>query len=288
MSGRRARHENSPHKSGTKSADDCRSGILVRDTRISWAADTPAAVVKGPNLSSLGLSERTLDLLVPRDPSSTLTAPHSPQLDATGQDPDLAALPAPPKGERTATVLMMALTAIAAGWMSFVLLGEAKYALTPGQLADVSDLATLSPTADLDNRYVRATGLLGTTGAIRYGRAAEGDSFRLAPIAGNNKIWVEIRVPEGFEGPRFVPPTNFAGRLVPFKKAGIRHTRLPESVGSQTDKQIPNDAWVLIDGSSPRASRWAIALVLLFLGFSLWNVAGIARVLGRVRDPKTA
>jgi hypothetical protein len=222
---------------------------------------------------------------VSRDPSPTLTVPQPPGLDALGQDPDLVALPGPPKAERTVTVLLMAVTALAAIWMSFVLLGEARYALTPGQLLDVADLATLGPAAEIDNRYVRASGLLGTTGAIRYGRAAEGDSFRLAPIAGNNKIWVEIRVPEGFEGPRFVPPTNFAGRLVPFKKAGIRHARLPASVRSQTDQQVPEDAWILIDGSSPRASRWAVALVLLFAGFSFWNLAGIVRILGRIRDP---
>jgi len=222
---------------------------------------------------------------VSRDPSPTLTVPQPPGLDALGQDPDLVALPGPPKAERTVTVLLMGVTALAAIWMSFVLLGEARYALTSGQLLDITDLATLTPTAEIENRYVRASGLLGTTGAIRYGRAAEGDSFRLAPIAGNNKIWVEIRVPEGFEGPRFVPPTNFAGRLVPFKQAGIRHARLPASVQSQTDLQVPADAWILIDGSSPRASRWAIALVLLFAGFSFWNLAGIVRILGRIRDP---
>ncbi|WP_232379704.1 hypothetical protein [Polyangium fumosum] len=223
-------------------------------------------------------------LLVPRDPSPTLTAPRPPALDAAGSDPDLIALPAPPKRERTATVVLMALTTLAAAWMAFVLSGEARYALTPGQLMEVPDLATLTPGADLENRYVRATGLLGTTGAIRYGRAAEGDSFRLAPIAGNEKIWVEIRVPEGFEGPRFMPPTSFAGRLVPFRKAGLRHARLPESVHAQTNKAVPDDAWVLIDGSSPRASRWAVALVALFLGFAAWNLAGIVRVLARVRD----
>jgi len=225
---------------------------------------------------------------VPRDPSSTMTAPSAPALDAPGPDPELLALPAPPKRERTATVVLMAITAIAAAWMAVVLLGEARYALTRGDLLDVPDLATLTPGADIENRYVRTSGLLGTTGAIRYGRAAEGDSFRLAPIAANSKIWVEIRVPEGFEGPRFVPPTNFAGRFVPFKKAGVRHARLPESVRAQTDKPVPDDAWVLIDGCSPRASRWALALVLLFFGFSMWNVAGIVRILARVRDPKTA
>jgi hypothetical protein len=178
----------------------------------------------------------------------------------------------------------MVLTALAAAYMAFALIGEARYALTPGRPVDLGELTPLTPGGDLSNRYIRGSGLLGTTGAIRYGRAADGDSFRLAPIAGNSKIWVEIRVPEGFEGPRFVPPTTFAGRMVPFKEAGIRHVGLARSVREQTDVAPPDDAWLLIDGSSPRASRWAVALAALFLGFAIWNIAGVARVLARVRD----
>jgi hypothetical protein len=199
-------------------------------------------------------------------------------------DPDLIALPAPPKGERTTAVVLMLVTAIAASWMAVALLGEARYALSPGQPLDLGDLAPLRPTEDLANRYVRATGLLGTRGAIRYGRAAESDSFRLAPVAGNQGIWVEIRVPEGFEGPRYVPPTTFAGRLVPFSKAGLRHAGLAASVRDQTQEAIPEGGWLLIDGGSPRASRWAVALAGLFLLFAGWNAAGVARVLRRVKD----
>ena len=50
---------------------------------------------------------------------------------------------------------------------------------------------------------------------------------------------------------------------------------------------MPDDAWLLIDGGSPRASRWAVALALLFIGFAGWNLASVARVLGRVRDRPT-
>jgi hypothetical protein len=207
-----------------------------------------------------------------------------PALDAASPDPDLIALPAPPKRERTATVILMMLTAVFALGMAFALSGEALYALTPGDPVDVGDLATLRPPQDLSNRYMRATGLLGTGGGIRYGRAAEGDSFRLAPVAGNPKIWVEIRVPEGFEGPRFVPPTTFAGRLVPFDRAGIRHAFLRAAVSEQAGVSVPADAWMLIDGSSPRASRWAVALAALFVGFAGWNLVGVARLLSRVRD----
>lgn len=206
----------------------------------------------------------------------------------TEPDPELLSLPAPPKRERTVTVALMLLTALAAAWMAISLLGEARYALTSGNPQEVGDLAAIHPGADLANRYVRATGLMGTTGAIRYGRAAEGDSFRLAPVAGNSKVWVELRVPEGFEGPRFVPPTSFAGRLVPFKHSGVRHVGLIKTVHDQTDVTVPDDAWLIIDGGSPRASRWAVALALLFLGFTGWNVASIARVLARVRDRASA
>lgn len=232
---------------------------------------------------------------MPSNPSS-LTASDgpsgpNPSVEAAGDlDPELVSLPAPPKGERSAAVVTMLVTAFAAVWMAIALLGEARYALTPGLPTEVGDLAALRPGADFTNRYVQGSGLLGTAGAIRYGRAAEGDSFRLAPVAGagNQNIWVEIRVPEGFEGPRFVPPTNFAGRLVPFRQAGIRHAGLLNAVRDQTEVRVPEGAWLLIDGSSPRASRWAVALSLLFAGFAVWNLAGVARVLSRVRDREQA
>jgi hypothetical protein len=198
-------------------------------------------------------------------------------------DPELVALPAPPRRERTFTVVLMALTALAALAMATSLLGEARYAMSAGLPIEAGDLAALKPSDELANRYVRAAGLLGTGGAIRYGRAAEGDSFRLAPVAGNPNLWIEIRVPEGFEGPRFVPPTQFAGRLVPFARAGVRHVGLMKSVKDQGGA-VPEGAWILIDGSSPRASRWAMALALLFVGFAGWNFFGIARLLRKVRD----
>lgn len=235
---------------------------------------------------------------MPAPPTSALSAPDDAV--SSGVDPDLLTLPAPPKRERTAAVVLMAVTALASAWMAVSLLAEARYALTPGQPVEVGDLTGLhaghdggdphtpGPAGDLANRYVRGTGLLGTSGAIRYGRAAEGDSFRLAPVAGNPALWVEIRVPEGFEGPRFVPPTAFAGRLVPFRQAGVRHVGLIKAVRAQTEVAIPDDAWLLIDGSSPRASRWAVALAALFAGFAAWNLTAMARVLARVRDRERA
>lgn len=213
-------------------------------------------------------------------------ADDGPFLSTSEPDPELTALPAPPKRERTMAVVLMILTAAAAIAMAVLLFGEARYAIATGTPNDIGELATLKPPADLSNRYVHATGLLGTTGAIRYARTAESDSFRLMPVAGNPSVWVEIRVPEGFEGPRFVPPSSFAGRLVPMSKAGMRHVGLAKAIKDQTDVSVPADAWLLIDGSSPRASRWAIALAALFVAFAGWNLVGVARVLRPVKDDK--
>jgi hypothetical protein len=197
-------------------------------------------------------------------------------------DPELAALPAPPRRERTLAVALMGATTLASLAMCWLLGGEAAYAFTRPVPIDVGELATVQLATIKPGTYVEARGLLGTGGALRYSRPLEGDSFRLQPAAGNARVWVEIRVPEGMEGPRFVPPTSFRGRLVPLADAGLRHAGLARSVRAQTGAQVPQEAWVLVDGASPRASRWAVALVALFAFFALWNAANVARVLRRV------
>lgn len=204
--------------------------------------------------------------------------------DVLGPDPELEALPAPPRRERTIAVTVMLLTTLAAAIVAWSIRGEALYALTPGKPAEVGDLTQLSPRAELANTYVRGMGLLATQGGIRYARPAEGDTFRLAPIAGNEKIWVEIRVPEGFEGPRFIPPGLFAGRLVPLKEAGLRHRGLAGQVLDKTKVSIPDDAWLLVDSSSPRASRWALLVVVMLVAFAAWNGFAVWKILSKVKE----
>ncbi len=207
-----------------------------------------------------------------------------PKAGATQVDPDLIALPAPPRRERTLAVVLMLITGLASIAMCFALRGEVSYAFSRAVPVDIGDLSTVQLGGIQPGSYVEAHGLLGTTGAIRYSRPLEGDSFRLQPVAGNPKIWVEIRIPEGLEGPRFVPPTDFAGRLVPFHEAGLRHAGLGRSVRDQGAAELSPEAWLLVDGASPRASRWAVALFALFAFFALWNAANIVRVLRRVSD----
>ncbi|MEO8797606.1 MAG: hypothetical protein ABI551_06960 [Polyangiaceae bacterium] len=197
-------------------------------------------------------------------------------------DEELLALPAPPKKERTYTVALLAVTIVASLAMAFSLLRDASYAFGSARPTDLADLHAAQVDAALDNHYVTAQGMLGAAGAIRYERAFDTDSYRVAPVAGRSDVWVELRVPDGQESSRFVPPTQFSGRLVRFDEVGPRHRGLRDAITNIGGAAVPANAWLVVDGQPPSASRWAVTLVMLFVGFALWNAVAIQRLLRRV------
>lgn len=199
-------------------------------------------------------------------------------------DPELTELPSPRRPGRKLTLAAMTLTALVALMMTYSLGAEALYALSSSPPVELGNLAEFDPMNARPNVWGHGEALLSTTGAIRYGRPLESDTFRLAQVAGNERLWVQVRVPAGMEGPRFVPPTSFVGRLVPMSRAGIRYAGLKEAVESATRTRIVNGAWLLVDGEAPATTRWVLGLVALFLAFAAFNVYGLVRLLRPVRD----
>ena len=216
---------------------------------------------------------------LPSDPADLAAFP----VPSLGEvDAELLALPDPPRRERTLTVFLLGFTALASLAMVFVLARDAAYALAPDAAVDVGDLRLAAPTSFGENHFVRAQGLLAGTGAIRYERPFAIESYRLAPIAGREDVWVETRVPSGQENARFVPPSSFSGRLVRFDAAGPRHRGLRTAIHSASGAVVPEGAWLLVDAETPGDARWAVALVLLFLGFAGWNSAAMARLMRKI------
>ncbi len=200
-------------------------------------------------------------------------------------DPELEALPEPRRPGRRLTLVSLAVTSVASLAMAAALAKEVAYGLITTPPVDIGSLVSVSPTGELANRWVRAEALLGTAGAVRYGRPLEADTYRLAPVAGNSKIWVQVRVPEGMEGPHFVPPTSFVGRFLPVEGAGLRHGGLRESVEA-SGAAMPEDAWLLIDGEAPATTRWTLGVLVLLIGFAGFGAYGLYRLLRPVKDPE--
>lgn len=198
-------------------------------------------------------------------------------------DPELLRLPDPPRGERRSTLVVMALAALASAAMAVALTHDAAYSLRASSATDLGELAVAPASSFADNSFVLGRGRLGGAGQLRYERPFENDSYRIAPIAGNPKIWVEVRVPAGQETNRFVPKTSFTGRLVRFSHAGLRHRGLRSAIAERTGQRVPDDAYLLVDGQSPSASRAFALLWAMFVAFALWNAATIVKLVRKVK-----
>lgn len=197
-------------------------------------------------------------------------------------DPELLDLPAPPKRERSLTVALLLFTAVASLAMVLVLRRDAAFAFAPARPESLGDLNTAAVGSFRDNSFVEGRAMLGAAKAIRYERPLVSASFRLMPVAGRTNVWAEVRVPEGAENARWVPPNEVVGRLVRFEASGPKHRGLADAVKGVTGQDVPKDAWLLVQDEGPSDARAALLLVLLFAGFAAWNLFATTRLLRKV------
>lgn len=194
-------------------------------------------------------------------------------------DPELSAIPKPRRPWRTATLVSLTITGLAALALIFALRSQVAYALQSGPPAELGELSDFRPPGDAANTWVHGSGVLSNR-AVGYRRPLDSDRFRLAPIEGNEKLWVELREPGESRGEFFVAPTSFVGRLVPLSSPGLRHSDLLRALEDSKQIKPGTDAWLLIDGSAPDTSRWVLGLVgmlLLFVSFSVWGMITLLR-----------
>lgn len=194
-------------------------------------------------------------------------------------DPELIALPPPRRPGRWLALACLGLTAIASSALALGLSSEARFALQSGPPVNLGELSAVSPSQDLGNSWVVGQAELGTRGAVEYTRPLDQDGYRLAPVAGNPRLWVQVRVPRELDGPRFVPPTTFVGRLLPLQGAGLRYSALADTLQNVGNVSLDPRAFVLIDGEAPSTTRWALGLLVLFTGFAAFGIYGLARLL---------
>ncbi len=198
-------------------------------------------------------------------------------------DPELLQLPDPPRGERRSTLAVMALAAVASAAMAAALTRDAAYAFRSASSADLGDLAQTPTSAFVSNEFVQGKGQLAGAGQLRYERPFESDSYRIAHVTGRSDVWVELRVPAGTESNRFVPKAEFSGRLVKFADAGLRHRGLRSAIEERTGQKVPDGAYLLVDGQAPENARAFAMLWLMFVGFAMWNIATIVRLVRKVK-----
>jgi hypothetical protein len=198
-------------------------------------------------------------------------------------DPELVALPSPPRQKRTLSLFVLAAAAAAALAMVFALRHDVAYALTRSTPVGVGDLRTANAgvLSSCENRLIRAEAMLGAAGGIRYERPLSAATFRAVPVAGRQDVWVEVRVPAEQESGRWQPPRSFTGRLVRFDASGPRHRGLADAIEETARERVPVGSWLLADGEEPGGARWVLVVATIFLGFAAWHTVAIVRMLRR-------
>jgi hypothetical protein len=197
-------------------------------------------------------------------------------------DADLEALPPPRRPWRKLTLVVMSVTLLGSLALTLALRGELSFSLSGQPPRGLGELSRFAPQAADANTWVQGEGELEVRGAIAYRRPLESDSYRLSPVSGTDKLWVQVRVPSDDADPdhkRFVPPTSFVGRLVPASQGGVRLSQLGGAIAEAGRPPLPSDAWLLIDGEAPATTRWTLGLVALLLGFAAFNLFGLRRLL---------
>lgn len=197
---------------------------------------------------------------------------------ATGLDPELVALQAPPQGQRIAALTVMAAAVVAAMAMVITLRADVRYSLSSPQAVDLGEVQSLSPGELTSNSYVRIKGLPTLAQAVRFSQGM-GVHYRVFPLAGQRNVYVQI-ADEG--GESFVR-SEFSGRLVTFDDLGGRYSELARAMQQDVHLPVTGESFLLLADEPPSSYAWTWIVFALCVAFVMLDVYFILRWFKPVR-----
>ena len=167
-------------------------------------------------------------------------------------------------GERALAGVRMFSIAVA-GLLAFALRNDLRYALGPSSPIELSPRATAAELDAASHHHVAMKGIPGGVGAVDYRRPLQSGTYRLAPLVDRPDVYAELRLPDGVDPRRFVPPTFIEGRLVPLDAGGVRFGDARALIEGSTGKPAPAPAYLIEVGARPTVRNPAVALGALAL-----------------------
>lgn len=222
------------------------------------------------------------------DPTASPLSPVT--LDGAEVDQELLALPAPPKGQRTvAMVLMAAVVGLALGLLSSVR-SDLAYALQSGQALVLGDAVQLDPAKLPSNAYVRVRGTPMLSGMVRFETGLWGSRQVVFPLAGQRNVFVQVAA-SSLEDPRMAARSEFAGRMVTFGELGGRFRVVREFLAQHMSLPVTAETYLIIADDPPATHVWALlfgAFCLGVVGLNVWLFSRWFRPIRRAREAAAA
>lgn len=192
--------------------------------------------------------------------------------DGDAVDPELLALPAPPRGRRMVALVSMALVAVAALAFALSLRHDIAYFFSDGETIALGDVQALDPARLAPNTTVRIEGTPMISRAARYRRVLTGERRVVFPLAGQRTVYVETE-----DTPAALGHATFTGRLVTFSQLGGRMDAVERYLDAGLGLPVSGDSFLVVSGASPSGSAWAVLAALFAVLIMLLDVVLILR-----------
>lgn len=189
-------------------------------------------------------------------------------------DPDLVALPAPARGRRLATMVVMALVVAAAFALLAGIRADVAYFFASDQVTVLGEATEVDAATLESNTFVSVDGLPMASRTVHYSRML-GGSYTVFPLAGQRRILAHVAADEP-RADRIDPRTNFAGRLVTVGELGGRFGAVRDHLEA-SGFPITSETYVVMVDEPPGSYAWALGVGLLALFFVLFNVLLLLR-----------
>jgi hypothetical protein len=172
------------------------------------------------------------------------------------------------RSSTTAISAVRVLAILAAATLAFALRHDLRFALASHSATELSSTATAAELDAASHQLVSLKGIPGGVGAVDYRRPGSSDLYRLAPLVERPDVYVELRLPEGLDPTRFVPPTSLRGRLVPMDEGGVRFSDARAMIERATGHGTPAKTWLLAQGAEPswKSPGAVVAMIALLVG----------------------
>ncbi len=204
----------------------------------------------------------------------TAEAPARPMAEEV--DPELLALPAPPRGRRLAAMTVMALTVVASVALVGSLRADIAYFFAPATASDLGEVTGVDPAGLVPNSFVRIEGTPSAAHTVRYGRPLSGTTYTVFPLAGQRDVFVQVALDDAAEE-RDLARREFSGRLVTFGQLGGRFAEVRTYLGETMGVPVSSESFLILADEPPGSYGWALALGVLCGLFVLVNLLLLLR-----------
>lgn len=202
--------------------------------------------------------------------------------DRDAVDPELLALPAPPRGRRLATLVVMALVVVAAMSLVVSLRHDLAYFFSSAETIDLGDVGAIDPARLEPNSHVRISGTPMMSRAVRYRRVLTGGRYVVFPLAGQRTVYVQVE-----DRGDALARSEFSGRLVTFGQLGGRMSTVRGYLGDELGLPVSGESFLILADESPGGYGWALLLAGLCLLVVLVDVLLLLRWFRPLPGPPT-